>query len=74
MAVIASPASCGFAKVAIFLCDQNKELYEGDKVVDLPVVQQFKRFTDFLNEKKYNRFTNFSNRLHHIKKHYQKKI
>ena len=33
-------------------CGQNKELYEGDKVVDLPVVQQFKRFTDFfLNEK-----------------------
>ena len=40
MAAIVSPTSCGFAKVAIFLCGQNKELYEGDKIVDLPVVQQ----------------------------------
>ena len=49
MAVIVSPTSCGFAEVAIFLCGENKELYE---VVDLPVIQQLKRFTDFfLNEK-----------------------
>ena len=53
MAAIVSPTSCGFAKVAIFLCGQHKELYEGDKIVDLPVVQQLKRFTNFFFSEKY---------------------
>ena len=69
-----SPTSFGFAKVAIFLCGQNKELYEGDKVVDLPVVQQFKRFTDFfLNEKCIIDLSTFRTGYTRLK-HYKKQI
>ena len=62
-----------FAKVAIFRCGQNKELFEGDKVVDLPVVQQLKRFTDFLNEKYIIDLQTFRTGYTRLKKHYQKK-